>query len=425
MGADPLAEARDGGGGRSMSGETYEAPGLPNPPEPSMRPQAKLLDTSPSPRIDGLQPAFVGESPARTRLGVEPARNRIGPSGPGQAIAEAPPLPIGVRAVAAEQTQPARLPPLKPQSNAPVLILILVLVAAAGAAVWFFILRPQAQVRDVETSQTTPGSATAGSATAGSATPGTATGSAATAGSPTGSNAPKAEMLDTVIGSIAEGARVEIVGTDQSGPAPFTAKLENGRAYKARIIARGFATLELDLKGGDDKVTAKLVAKPRVITIDSDPPGAAIWIDSAATGHSTPTEVDLTAAQAAKKTVRVQLRKSGFRTVDRVIDLAKLTEDDTRMVMKIDEKLAVPTPPTSGSRAGSAAGAAKGSAHDGSDASAGSGSAPTTDSATAPAGGSAQPPGTSGSAASPPAATTPPAPTPPAPEPEPEFNKKP
>jgi hypothetical protein len=232
-------------------------------------------------------------------------------------------------------------------------------------------------------------------------------------------------MLDTVIGSIAEGARVEIVGTDQSGPAPFTAKLENGRAYKARIIARGFATLELDLKGGDDKVTAKLVAKPRVITIDSDPPGAAIWIDSAATGHSTPTEVDLTAAQAAKKTVRVQLRKSGFRTVDRVIDLAKLTEDDTRMVMKIDEKLAVPTPPTSGSRAGSAAGAAKGSAHDGSDASAGSGSAPTTDSATAPAGGSAQPPGTSGSAASPPAATTPPAPTPPAPEPEPEFNKKP
>jgi uncharacterized caspase-like protein len=146
------------------------------------------------------------------------------------------------------------------------------------------------------------------------------------------------EILDTIIDSHPGGAKVEIVGTDQSGPAPFTAKLESGKSYKARVTARGFATFELDVKGAEKQVV-NLVAKPRVIAIDSDPPGALIWVDYAATGHSTPFDIELTAAQAAKKTVSVQLRKAGFRGLDRVVDLAKLSEDDTRMTTKIDEKL--------------------------------------------------------------------------------------
>jgi len=199
--------------------------------------------------------------------------------------------------------------------------------------------------------------------------------------------APKAELVETQISSSVEGATVQIVGTDQSGPAPFSAKLENRKPYKARIIARGFATIELDLRGGDDKQTAKLVAKPRVIAIDSAPPGALILIDSTATGHTTPFDVELTPAQAAKKTVRVQLRKSGFRTVGRVVELARFIEDDTRMAMKLDEKLTVQ--PSS----------------IGSDRSSSPGPAP-------PVAGSTGSAGSAGSAG-------------PAPEPEPEFTKRP
>ncbi|HET7504265.1 MAG TPA: TIGR02266 family protein [Kofleriaceae bacterium] len=377
--AAELAQPEAGGSGRGAAAvEPFEAPGLPNPPD-GMRPQPRQLDTSPSPRIEPPQPAFVTEGLARSRLGAEPSRRGPGPSAPppspatpggGIPMYEAPPMPSGVRAIAHEQTEPARLPPMRRRSNAPTAILILLLVAIAGAAVWFFVIRPQATEQRVEqatpapgSAVATPGSATTGSATPGSASEGSATGSAAAAGS----NAPKADLAETVIASTIDGASVSIVGTDQSGPAPFTAKLELGKPYKVRISARGFATLEMDLKGGDDKQTAKLVPKPHVITIDSDPPGAQIFVDSGATGHVTPFEVELTSAQAAKKAVRIQLRKYGFRTIDRVIDQAKFSEDDTHMVAKLDEKLTVQVQTPGGTR-GSAAGAARGSAHEGSDA---------------------------------------------------------
>ncbi len=152
---------------------------------------------------------------------------------------------------------------------------------------------------------------------------------------------PRIELVDTVIGASVDGARVEIAGTNLAGPAPFTAKLEKGRPYRARITARGFAALELGLKGGDDKPATRLVAKPRVLSIVSDPPGAMIRIDGQATGHTTPHDVELTTAQAAKKTVRVQLRKAGYRVLERPIDLGRLTEDDARMIVKINEKLGV------------------------------------------------------------------------------------
>jgi len=331
-----------------------------------------------------------------------------------------------MRAVAAEQTEPARLPAAKPTSIAPILILIVLLVAAGSAAVWFLVLRPRqtaqvAQGPGSETaSGTTPGSAVVatGPATPGStATPGSATaGQTGSAGQPT-STAPKAELVDTVIAASTAGATVEIVGANQSGPAPFTAKLEKGKPYKARVAAPTFLALTLDLKGGDDKQTAKLVAKPRVISVQTDPPGALIFIDSAATGHGTPFDVELTEAQAAKKTVRVRIKKSGFVTIDRVVEIAKLTEDDTRMVATLDEKLVAPT----ALRAGSGAGSAKVPPSGGSDSDSGA----TPDNSTAPNGGA-----TSGSSAAPPA----PPPTPPAPpaggtggssEPEPAFNKTP
>jgi uncharacterized protein (TIGR02266 family) len=441
-GQDDLA-VRRGGNGRAETrpesvseraetrpmGDDSDAPGLPTPPELA-RQQPRMLDTSPSPRVD---PPMHGESMAKTRLGVEPARARVstgqpagpssGPLGPfgqppghalaglgeplgptiGKPILEAPPLPSGMRAVAAEQTEPARLPPARPRSNAPLVILLLLLVAAGGAAVWFLVLRPR-QTEQQELSGPGKTDPATGSGTL-------ATGPGTGSGVP-GSTAP-AETVTTVISASVEGATVEIPGSGQSGPAPFTAKLDRGKPYKVRVAARGFATSEIELKGGDDNRTVTLVAKPRVLSVDSDPSGAVILVDSGATGHTTPFDIELTAAQAAKKTIRLQLRKTGYRALDRTIDLAKLTEEDTRMILKLSEKLAY-VPRVTGTGSGSA----KGSAHDGTEPGVGSGSDATTPvhdpsnpggSAASP-GPVTSPSGASGSAGS-------------AAEPEPEFTK--
>jgi uncharacterized protein (TIGR02266 family) len=417
------------------SGDAHEAPGLPSPPEPTARPQPKLLDTSPSPRIESpLVPLGSTEPLAKTRLGVDAPRNRITTPPPspsvGKPSSELPPMPSpipsGMRAVAAETTAPARMPAVTSRSKAPIVILLLLLVAAAGAAVWFFVLRPKhaADHGQADTPVVTTGSGATGSAvaTTGSAAPvgSGARGSASQTGSagPAPTIQPKPEIVETVIGANVEHAKVEITGTDQSGPAPFTAKLEKGKPYKVRVAAPTFMAATLDIKGGDDKPMAKLDPKPRVISVQSDPPGALIFIDGSATGRLTPTDVVLTEAQAAKKTVRVKIRKSGFATIDRVVEIAKLTEDDARMVTTLDEKLLVPNP-ASTIRTGSAAGSGKDPGQTGSD---GGGATPTEGSA-APTGGG------QGSAPTPP---TPPAGgggTPAgggsAAEPEPNFNKSP
>ena len=454
-GQDELA-ARRGGNGRaetrpesvSERAETKpmgedDAPGLPTRTEfgELARPQPRMLDTSPSPRVE---PPMHGESMAKTRLGVEPARARVstgqtGPLGPfsqppgqalaglneplgpsmGQVLLEAPPLPSGMRAVATEHTEPARLPPVRPRSSAPLVILLLLLVAVGGAAVWFLVLRPRQTIEQRDRG----GSAGPGSSATGSGA--IATGSAApTPGTTPGSNAPAPEVVPTVISASVDGATVEIPGTGQSGPAPFTAKLDKGKPYKARVAAHGFATSEIEIKGGDDKRNVTLAAKPRVLSVDSDPSGAAIFVDSGPTGHTTPFDIELTAAQAGKKTIRVQLRKTGYRAAERTVDLGKLTEEDTRMITRLNERLSV-LPRVTGTGTGTGSGSARGSGHDGTEPGAGTGSD------AAPPGNGSAAPGT-GSGSSPGSATSPGPVTSPSgaagsagsgAEPEPEFTK--
>jgi PEGA domain-containing protein len=317
-------------------------------------------------------------------------------------------------------------------------ILIFLAVAAAGAAVWFLVLRSQVSDRG----NTTPVVGSAGSAaptavaasggsgaahTPAPAQPPPPTGAAATgappppaggSATPAGTGAAKAELVETEIAASVDGATVEITGTDQKGPAPFTAKLEKGKPYKARISARGFAATEIDIQGGAAKQTFKLVAKPRLIMVSSDPPGAQIFVDGAPTGKVTPIEIELTAAQVAKKSVRVELRKKGFRPLASTFDVTKFTDGDTQMTARFDEKLAVApvvTRPPAGGRPPSTP--------PGSDTSSDTGS---TDTTAPPSGGSAQ--GGDGSTPTPPA--TPPA-APPSgtgstagsAEPTPEFDK--
>ena len=156
-------------------------------------------------------------------------------------------------------------------------------------------------------------------------------------------------MVETEIAANTDSAVVEITGIDQSGPVPFTARLEKGKPYKARISAPGFTALEVDVMGGDPRYTAKLIPKPRLLMIASDPSGAQILIDGQPSGHDTPFEIELTWAQAAKGSVLVALRKAGFDQVDRTIDFSKFADDGTRMTATLDENLspvqpAVPLP---------------------------------------------------------------------------------
>ena len=50
----------------------------------------------------------------------------------------------------------------------------------------------------------------------------------------------------------------------------------------------------------------------KMIHVTSTPPGAAISLDGGAIGKNTPADVPLTRAQAAQRSIRVSLRKSGF-----------------------------------------------------------------------------------------------------------------
>ena len=309
------------------------APNLPEAPEGGKSGRIpRMLDTTPSPRS-----APVEEIPAKTRLGVEPAKATTGRISKPVEMRDEPPL--------------VKVPK---RSSAPIVIGILVLLAAGIGAVWWFVLREQV-ADNVATPRPEPGSAQPGSAEPGSnvgsqavATPGSGSAQA-----PNVPEAPKGPTVDTVIASsVAKGSIVEVVGTDQKGPAPFTAKLEKDKPYKVRVEAPGFAPLELDVKGGQDKVTAKLVVKPHVITVSSDPAGADILVDGAPTKKVTPADVELTPAQAAKAKIRVSVRHGGFRPVDQVVDASAFADGADKMSAKVDVKLQKMAAPTGGNTGG-------------------------------------------------------------------------
>jgi uncharacterized protein (TIGR02266 family) len=396
------------------------APGLPSPPEANQSGRTgKLLDTSPSPRTatpssgPPLRPSQPGlaapgippgnDLSGRTRLGLEPAKAQTIPPR-NQQYNESTERVAAPRAVAAEQSHPSA--PKRP-SSAPIVIGILVVVAAAMAAVWYFVLRDQA-AETVATKHTGSGSAVGDRSTgSGSANAMTGSGSAvAMTGSGSATvEAPKGPLVDTEIASNVAKATVTVVDTDQTGSAPFKAKLEKDKVYKVRIEAAGYLKTELDVKGGQDKVTAKLLPKPHVLSVSSDPPGAQVWIDNAPTGKTTPADIELTAAQAAKPKVNVMLRKAGFRPFAQMVDAAAYTDEEARSTGKVDAKLAVMIvinnnnnthPNNAGSNAGSAAaGSNAGSA------STGSGSGGTTPPETGSGGGTTPPTGTGSASTTP------------------------
>ncbi|HEX5063090.1 MAG TPA: TIGR02266 family protein [Kofleriaceae bacterium] len=372
----------------AASGANVDRESVPNLPEPPKATRSKPPLEAPSED----QPA------PRTRLGVQPAKAQT------RAASAAP------EAVGPEPSIPHA--PSRP-SAAPIIILLLVLVAGAAGAVWWFVLRPEATENVAQKDPGSNGSAAVATnpangsdgsnGSAGSAEQLAQNGSDGSAGS-AAVEAPKGPIVDTVIASsVSKGAIVAIADTDQKGPAPFTAKLEKDKVYKAIVSAPGFTTQELDVKGGQDKLTAKLVAKKHVLSVTTDPPGADIYIDSVNTQKITPSDIELTAAQAAKPRVRVSLRRPGYRPIDQVVDAAMFKDNDAQMTASLNAKLTVMQRPTGGGSGGNTGGNSS-TTNTGSGTTSGSGSG---SAATPPTGGG------TGSAATPPTgggtgSTTPP-----------------
>lgn len=439
---DPLAAAAAAAAARTAAAskpppirpaafnELESAPGLPSPPEAGLPPKpGRLLDTSPSPRIESPPPtpppSDLGPK-TRLGLGLEAPRMQApsavpgagatipGPGVGGSGPSSIPPAPASAaakepppRSIGAEPTAPVRMTAPRKSPIAAIAILILVVLAAGAAGVWFFVLRPKA----AENATTTP----QGSGSDKLAPVGSGTGSGSDKLAPVGSGAgsgsdklaagsgsdkvetPKGPAVDTLIEAVPPKATIEIVGTEQRGDAPFTAKLEKDKPYKARVMAVGYATLEMDIVGGA-KQTAMLVAKPRVLSVKTDPTGAIVSVDGVVLPKTTPFEIELTKAQLAKKSLKIRIAKASFKPVDKVLPIDSFTEDADKMVAKLDEKLAaapiqLKPPPGTGS---------------GGTGSGGTGS-----------GGGTPPDGAgSGSAAAPP-----PPPPPPPTEPEPEVSK--
>ena len=346
----------------------------------SGRIQPKLLDTSPSPR-----PEARGKSLSR-------APGSITTSSAGSVTSN-----IAIPAVA-----PEPMPAGKKSGNGPALAIAgLAVAAAAAAAVWFLVLRDTSKPADPSTSKPALASGASGSdkpdtrptnlgsGSNGSAEAAVAVGSNTPVNDGSGSAQPTvaAELVTTVVTAKGSKAvKIEVVGTDQKGPSPLSAKLEKGKTYTIRASAPGFKATEIEVIGGTATASADVVAKPRSVKVDSTPAGAAIAINGVATGKVTPSEIEL---KSRTGSVRIALRKAGFTATSILVPAASFTEDIDRMLATASSSLNVARSGTSngnnntgnstGSNTGSGSDTGAGAgAGNGSDAGTGSGSDTTT-----------------------------------------------
>ncbi|MBK9031601.1 MAG: TIGR02266 family protein [Myxococcales bacterium] len=275
--------------------------------------------------------------------------------------AKAPIVPAKATATPAEPTAI----PTTSSKGASAVVIGLLLAAIVAAGVWFFVLRKHAGPAEAPTAGTASGSQVAAIAPDAAVAPADAAELAPDA-------AVEVETEPTVIKANVPNATVEVVETGASGPVPFTADLEVGKAFTIRISAPGFLTSELQVTGGDKTASAKLEVMSKLIHVTSTPAGADIAIDGVSTGKVTPADVPLTRAQAAKSVVRVYLRKRGFSPWTGQIATGDFAVEGDVLAATANGELAVRTAGSgSGSSAGSDSGSDTGS---GSGSSTGSGS---------------------------------------------------
>jgi hypothetical protein len=281
-------------------------------PSVEIRASAKALDTSPSPRTE---PRAKGES--------QPPKTTVKSS----AIAVAAPVP----------------PPQASSSSGGAGLFIggLALAAAAAAGVWYFVIREQ----KASVTATSPAITKPAPPVLVPPPPPTSTGTGSNAVTDVGSAAPvpvvpvSAELATTVITARGDKSlQIEVVGTDQKGPSPLSAKLEKGKSFTVRATAPGWKTTEITVPGGVAKANIDTVAKARMLHVESTPPGATVFVDGVATGKTTPVDIEI---KSRNNAARVTLRKPGFNQSQSVVAMTSFVEDGDAMKASLTQTLTV------------------------------------------------------------------------------------
>jgi uncharacterized protein (TIGR02266 family) len=339
------------------------------PPPPQQVASAAAAAAALVPGLSQSPPA-AGHAPAR-----EDSRPRALESFSAASSGSAPSsLPSSLSAVA---TSPSREPRTREASRPPataapvpmvarpaqaeskmtmIIVALVCLLAAAVALVWLLVIKEDAVPATTPPAATVPAtpvpSTGSGSSSGGGTAP--ADGSAAAA-TPTAA-APAADLAETTIEADYPDASVEVMDSDQRGKAPLVAKLVKGKSYSVKVTAPGHVASELTVIGGNDnKIPVKLDAKPRLIQVNSTPSQASVYVDGSPVKKMTPSTIELTKAQLAKK-LRVMVRKVGFQPFFVTVKPEDFSEEADRMVFTVNAAMtqtrAVPagggTPPPSG-----------------------------------------------------------------------------
>jgi len=227
------------------------------------------------------------------------------------------------------------------RSSALPALFVVVLLAGAAAAAYFFWYKPSQETAPEQGTTAASGTAAASGSAVASGTD-VATGSGATTGTAaaaiTPDAAPVVEAKPVTINA-PKGATVEIVGTDQKGAAPFTAKLDPSKTFTARVTAPGQVPQDVEVQGGSEPVTVKLSAMPSVLRVASQPAGASIYIDGQATGKTTPADIKLSASQASASKLKVTMRRQGFDRFEAVIKKAAFQDGGEQLVAEVSGTL--------------------------------------------------------------------------------------
>lgn len=287
------------------------------PPPPHVQASSPAL--TPPPVIvssPGLVLPPLAEPRARALEPIGDARSRTATGAPQPQVASAPAAPVIGRTMQPRESKVALLA-----------IAVVCALAAIAAVVWLVWLRKPATLNEPGKPSEPIAAQVAPAPTEVPPTP------------PVQAPPPAAELLETTIAVNANGASVEVVGSDQRGAAPLAAKLEKGKTYKAKVSAPGHIASEITVIGGNDqKVDVKLEPKPRVLEVNSTPGQATVYLDGVSTKRTTPASVDLSATQAGRK-LRLMIRRVGYQPFFVTIKPEDFGEQTDRMLHTVNASL--------------------------------------------------------------------------------------
>jgi len=158
-----------------------------------------------------------------------------------------------------------------------------------------------------------------------------------------------AEVFAATVTTKPAGATVELIGTDESGPAPMTFEgLDKASKQLVLVSHPGFMSKEVPL---DPHATAPLrvtlEAKPRLIRVETIPDGAVVYVEGRhVKGKVTPLEAQISARLLRRKKFKVAIRKPGFAKLNVWVPVAEgWLEETDAIVFNLEGKLADAPPP--------------------------------------------------------------------------------